>query len=143
MGNLKIKNGIIYILTILLLPIIYWVFIPRNEAITSFIDIIPRLGELAGILGVLLFSINLILSTRLKFIENIFAGLNDVYAKHNIIGQIALIFLMLHPLLLIPRYSENISDAAKFIMLNPNNIPKTLGSIALSIMMFLIVLTLY
>jgi len=141
MRKVKSKRGILYILIILLLPTIYWLVIPRNEILDG--NILPAFGEISGILGVLLFSINLILSTRLKVVEKVFDGLNDVYAKHNTLGQISLMLLMLHPLLLIPRYAADINDAAKFIMPSPNNVPKTLGSVALSIMMFLIVLTLY
>jgi len=49
--------------------------------------------------GIVFYCFNFILSTRAKFLENIFMGLDKLYISHRLAGIFALIFLIQHPLL--------------------------------------------
>ena len=132
------------IVTILaFIPILLWLNVPSSQSrLAGFSTILASLGQLFGLVGVVLFSINLILSARLRLFDRYLNGLNNVYLKHNQIGQIALILLLFHPLLLISKYSVNIHEAALFLWLS-DDWAINWGILALGIMIFLIVITLY
>ena len=49
------------------------------------------LAQITGLIGSILISWNFILSTRNRFLERIFDGLDKVYKTHNILGNIAFI----------------------------------------------------
>jgi len=126
-----------------IIPIILWYLTPKSNP--PFIDIrstITSLGRLSGIIGMVLFSINLILTTRLKLLEKWFNGLNRVYEKHSKIGQLAIILLLFHTLFLIQRYAPTLNEVAHFLFLDPVW-AKNFGILALWLMIILIVLTLY
>ena len=115
-------------------------FLPRFD---NFTDTMTSLGKLAGLIGLALFSFSLILSSRFHFLDKYFKGLNNVYAKHSLIGQAAFILLLFHPLLLIFKYGGGSLDGAiRFLSLDANW-PKNLGLLSLSLMILLVVLTLY
>lgn len=99
-------------------------------------------GELLGLAGITLFSLNMVLATRAHWLEEYFSGLNDVYRKHGYLGQVALILLLFHPLLLLARYASNAKEASAFLFLSAS-MPRNLGILALGGMITLIVLTLY
>ncbi|MCA9388938.1 ferric reductase-like transmembrane domain-containing protein [Candidatus Berkelbacteria bacterium] len=100
------------------------------------------LGQILGLVGSVLLSVNFILSTRLKVLDRIFFGLNNVYQKHNLFGQLGLIALLLHPLFLLPKYTENAAQVVKFLWLG-NTLAINLGTIALWSLVILVALTLY
>ncbi len=56
------------------------------------------IGKLAGIIGFILYAINMVLSVRRRWLERFFTGLNRVYIAHHLTGAIALILLTIHPL---------------------------------------------
>lgn len=86
------------ILILVLIPIFLWL---PYASFSSPITTIFSLGQAAGLLGAVLFAINFLLSTRLPIIDTLFAGINRAYIIHHLNGIAALIFLVLHPLLLI------------------------------------------
>ena len=67
--------------------------------------------------GITLFTINFILSTRLKFLEEIFGGLDKVYLVHGITGGIAFMLILAHPILLVINLIPNhlVQAASYFI----------------------------
>ncbi len=102
-------------------PVGFWLSLHTQAAISNFSSTIFSLGQLAGIIGLVLYSVNLILITRLKFLENMFGGLNRVYIAHHIIGGLALLFLTLHPLLLALRFIKTSAYEAVLLLL-PNGL---------------------
>lgn len=62
------------------------------------------LGQALGLVGMAMFALNLVLAARLKWLEDIFGGMNKIYIAHHILGGTAFILLLLHPLFLIARY---------------------------------------
>ena len=103
---------------------------------------IARMGELAGILGSVLFAFSLLISTRLHLIEYFFNGLNNLYRRHSTIGQIALVLLLVHPFLLLSRYATSLREASSFLLLS-DNWNRNFGILALWGMLGLIILTLF
>ncbi len=138
------KIGILAIIILVLIPFGRWFFIePLNYRFFNFIATMTSFGQIAGIVGLVLFSINLILSLRVKVIENFVYGLNNVYNFHHKIGAVSFILLLFHPLFLVCSYlSVSLKSAADFFI--PfQNIPITYGSISLLLMTVLIALTFY
>jgi len=141
----KLKQNIGWNLVSLLavLPIIIWIFTPKiNPPFTGISNISASLGELFALVGIVMFSLNLILSTRLHFIEDLFNGLNNVYKKHNLLGQLAFILLLFHPLFLLPRYSSSLKESATFLFIS-GSWARNLGIFSLGTMLVLIVFTLF
>lgn len=139
----KNKISIIILIAILSPAILLYSLTPGP--LPRFSDTLSALastGELAGILGVILFSFTLILSARTKFLEKIFFGLNNLYAWHSKIGQVAFILLLAHPLLLLARYATSLESAARFFSLT-NNWQQTFGILSLYLAIIVIILTLY
>ncbi len=143
MKNKEKKNGVYLIILFLIFPIIFLYFIQYKYIIPfSFENIIVTLGELFGLIGIVMFSINLILSARFSFINKLFHGLSDIYKKHNILGQIAFILLLFHPILLLPRYTPSLLDAFSFLFIG-DSLAINLGIVSIWLMIILIILTLF
>ena len=143
MKKIKLADAWIAVILVSFLPIIFWVLAPSFTPRFGNLNLILKsVGQLAALIGVAMFAVNLILSARLKIFDKYFGGLNRLYDKHNLLGQIALVLLMVHPLLLVPTYATSYSGAAKFL-LPIDDWEKTLGILALFTMIGLIVLTLY
>jgi len=138
------KLGVITIIILSIIPLVSWSLMePLKYRFFNLVGTMTSLGQMAGILGLTLFSINLILSARIKVLEKFFQGLSNVYSYHKVIGQVSFGLLLLHPLFLLVSYlSVSFKVALKF--LTPfNDISVTYGSISLSLMIVLMALTLY
>lgn len=138
------RFGILAILILTLVPFGRWFFIePLNYRFFNFLGTMTSLGQIAGIVGLALFSINLIISARFKPVERFFYGLNNIYSLHHKIGTFAFVLLLFHPLFLVFSYlSVSLQSAAEFFI--PFiDIPITYGLSALLMMIILMVLTFY
>ena len=79
------------------------------------------IGRVTGLVGMVMYALNLIYSTRLRFLEHFFGGLNRVYIAHHTLGGLALVLLAIHPLALSLRYiTTNLKQAA--LLLVPNGL---------------------
>ena len=106
-------------LTILLCLISVWLWLAVNpwDLNAPFATQMVNLGSLTGIVGTVLYSIDFVLATRLRFLEPIFGGLNQAYIAHHIIGGFSLILLSLHPLFLALRLLKiSTLEAATFLL---------------------------
>lgn len=141
--NIKKYKLVLMVIMLILPPLLLWFNAPSPQPrFANFSATLTSLGQILGLVGVVLFAINLILSTRLRILDRYFNGLNNVYLKHNQIGQIALILLLLHPLLLISKYATTLHEAALFLWLG-SDWAINWGILSLGLMIFLIALTLY
>jgi len=113
-------------------------FGPHNHS-----SITHTLGQVCGLIGMTLFAITFILSTRAKWIEDLFGGLDKIYPVHAILGATSFILLLLHPLFLVMRYiPANIKLAATYLL--PGGlISVDFGLFALLGMIILLMITLY
>jgi predicted ferric reductase len=66
--------------------------------------IMTSLGQALGLVGLAMFSLNFVLGARWKWIEHLFGGMNRVYIAHHILGGLAFVLLLLHPMALVLRY---------------------------------------
>lgn len=134
-----------YVYFISLIPVILWAYAlwPIDVLFSDKYSTFLSLGQITGLVGITLFSINLVLSARLKLLEDIFKGLNQVYKKHHQIGGIAFILMMIHPLfLLFSRLTISI-DYAKDLIIPGYDFNIDLGIISLSLIMTLLIITFY
>lgn len=58
------------------------------------------LGQLAGILGTILISLEYILATRAKIFDKIFGGLDKAYVAHHFLGGLGFSLVLFHPIFL-------------------------------------------
>lgn len=140
------KNlGWLTIIILTSLPVIRWFFIlPLPVRFFDFNSLTTSLGQITGLLGMALFSLNLILASRLKLLDNFFYGLNRVYTYHRAVGAIAFSLLLFHPLLLVAKYlGFSLRSAALFLLPFTGALAVTYGIIALLGMIILLVLTFY
>lgn len=109
---------------------------PRN------IEGLIFLAQASGLSASVLISINFLLATRAKFLEKAFNGLDKVYLYHNIIGNLAFISAVLHPVfLIIASLPYNLSKL--YLIPSINNIPYLLGILALYTLILLVSLTIF
>lgn len=119
---LKTHSGWILIVFFCLIPVIIYLNI---HSLPTFFDswysFFGNLGKLAGIIGFVLYAINLLLSVRKPWLEDFFGGLNRVYIAHHITGGIALAFLVFHPLFLAIRHIQaaSVEYAARQLLFLP------------------------
>ncbi len=102
--------GTLIIASVALMPVVLWSLFGWRD-ITW--DVIARW---AGLIGLSLLSVNVILSARLKILGKLFHGLDRMYRVHHIIGCLTLLALLLHSNILILLHT-NISVRAGYLFL--------------------------
>lgn len=112
------KPGWLVTFVLCLLPVVFWLGSQsQGPNFDSSYFALTSLGQIAGLVGITLYSLNLIYATRLRFLEDWFGGLNRVYIAHHIIGGLALVLLALHPMFLVGRYvGTSIESAAQQVL---------------------------
>jgi len=132
------------IIVLVAIPLLRWFFIePLNFRFFNFIGTMTSLGQITGIVGLTLFSLNLILSVRIKAVERFFYGLDRIYDNHHKIGAISFSLLLFHPLFLVVSYLSVSLRAAVDFFMPFTDIPITYGIVALFLMIILLGLTFY
>ena len=101
------------------------------------------LGEIFGLVGMTLFALTFVLSTRIKAIEDLFGGLDKVYIVHAIVGGAALVSMLFHPIFLVLKFIPSDVWQAALYLLPGSYWSVNFGIIALMGLIFLISLTLY
>jgi len=143
-NQIKITLGWIALLLISLFPV-YLIFHygSGTESLTNYASTTHFLGEIFGLVGMTMFALTFILSTRIKWLEDIFGGLDKVYITHAILGGTALIMILAHPIFLVLKFIPvDIDLAAKYIL--PSSYwSVNFGIIALVGMIALIFITLF
>jgi predicted ferric reductase len=116
---IKKNIGWIAVVVISLSPLIFWSFalLPFYYRFYNIYSAFTSLGEMTGLVGMTMFSLNLVLSARLELFEDYFGGMNRVYVAHHIFGGVAFIILLIHPLLLsFARASISLKVAAALLL---------------------------
>lgn len=104
-----------------LVPLIFWVQMHPLSTIHGFPATMLAIGRVTGLIGMIMYALNLVYATRLRFLEWFFGGLNRVYIAHHLLGGLALVFLSLHPLFLSLRYIQ-VSMKQAALLLLPNGL---------------------
>ncbi len=139
------RLGWIAVLLLCVIPIALWTFQqPLSERFATTYIALGSIGKLAGILAIVLFCINVILTTRLKPIELLFGGLNKMYIAHHLTGGIALCIILIHPLAFsFQKVTYSLHTAATFLLPNIQDIPTALGILGLWLFIALMVITFF
>lgn len=98
-------------------------------------------AQASGIAGLFLLSWSFILSVRHPFMERLFGGLDRMYKLHHIVGGIAFISVIYHPLFLV--ISELPGNTFARYFLPGTNVAYTIGMGAWYGLLLLIILTLF
>lgn len=77
-------------------------------------------SQLLALLGIVLMSVTLVLSTRMKLIENLLGGFGNVYKIHHLAGGAAFILLLNHPLFLAAQVLPQTKIAAMYLFPSSN-----------------------
>lgn len=140
--NTRRKLGWAGLIFLALIPVISWFFL--GGGIEEFSESITHsFGEIFGLVGMTLFALTFVLSTRISFIEDIFGGLDKVYIAHGILGGTALILILFHPIFLVLKFiPTNLGLAADYLL--PSNYwSVNFGIISLMGLIILLSITLF
>ncbi len=145
MTNRNTKNGIILSYLVVLLPAALWaVGHPPSSNFISLQSNLDGLAKVLGIVGVSLFAWNLILSARISWIEKQFGGLDKLYKVHHVIGGLAFMAMLVHPLLLSIKYASlSLIAAYNFILPSLSDLGLLAGKLVLSGMVVVLFITFY
>lgn len=100
------------------------------------------LSQIFALVGFALFALTLILSSRSRFLEDRFGGLDKMYKTHRAMGKTAVLFLIIHPVLLALRWiPEDIPKAFWYLLPLHRRVEIDLGSWALWGILMLTILT--
>lgn len=119
---LQTYGGWILIWIFSIIPAIRWFQLRSISTVfDSPLALFSTFGKVTGLIGLILYAINLLLAARTRWMENLFGGLNRVYIAHHITGGIALILLVFHPLFLAFKLihldmPESFISAARFLL---------------------------
>jgi predicted ferric reductase len=139
LSNIKNKFGFPLALVFSFIPAVLWVVImPVSARFVSSTSIFTSLGQLAGLVGMAMFCVTIVLNMRLKFFEDWFGGMNRVYIAHHTLGAAAFVLLLFHPLFLAIKYALfSVVSAAFFLLSTDAIILFGIGAL-LSMMLFLV-----
>lgn len=108
-------------------------FVSKNTLLAFSSDPLTTLAQIFGLTGLLLMMINLTLSTRLRFIEDLWGGLDKVYESHHVTGMTSFLLLVSHPLLMAAQALPDVAVAVQYFW--PGSyLPYTFGILAQYIM---------
>lgn len=138
------KIGNVLVGFFVLITLIIWISLkPVTERIASYASLTHSLGQIFGLIGMVLFALTFILTTRLSFIEDLFGGLDKVYKTHHVIGVLSFVLILFHPIFLVLKFiPSNFSQAAVYLWPS-NSMAVNYGIVALLAMTLLIVLTFF
>ena len=126
-----------------IIPALLW-FTATQMQWGSASQIFDNISRLAGLSGMALFAWNVILSARLKIYNKLFMGLDNTYRAHHVIGSVAFILLLIHPLAVTMSYFlVSPLSAYEFLLPNLSKPFLIIGWITVFCMAFLMLVTLF
>jgi len=98
------------------------------------------LAKVSAFSAIVFLSLNFLLSTRARWLESLFGGLDRMYAAHCTVGRISLFWMLIHPLAL---GLANLGDRERLleIFLPAANLDISLGTASLMLFIVLLLLT--
>ncbi len=142
--QLKKSLGWGVLILISLVPVFLWYYLgPGTSDLTDYSSTVHSLGEIFGLVGMTMFALTFVLSTRIPAIEDIFGGLDKVYIVHAILGGSALILILAHPIFLVLKFVPADMATAATYLLPSSYWSVNFGIIALIGLISLIYITLY
>ena len=129
-----------------LLPVGLWLLTPaeplgRRGAAAWFVT---DIGQLAGLVGMAMLAIVFVLASRVRWIEDLFGGLDKVYQVHHRLGRAAFVMLLAHPIahafMFVP---GRLDKALRFFLPTHEQLAMNLGVYAFWLFVVLMILTLF
>jgi len=142
----SIRNnlGLVLICILAVLPLAFWLsMMPLANRFTSSLTTFRSLGQMAGLLGMAMLSINFVLSARFKVLDKLFIGLKKVYVRHHSIGLIAFCLILFHPVFLTIQYLFISLNSSFIFIFSIQDWPVNFGKLAITAFIVLMVITLY
>ncbi len=129
-----------------LLPVGLWLLTPaeplgRRGAAAWFVT---DIGQLAGLVGMAMLAIAFVLASRVRWIEDLFGGLDKMYQVHHRLGRAAFVMLLAHPIAHAFKFvPERLDKALLFLLPNHEQLAVNLGVYAFWLFVVLMILTLF
>ena len=116
---------------------------PRALMFNDFYSAATSIAKICALGGIGLYSVNVLLSSRNRYLDQIYGGLDNVYVIHHDKGLIAFILLVVHPTFLALRLAED-SFMEVLLFLLPSDSPAiNLGKLSLVLFSLVIALTIW
>lgn len=96
-------------------------------------DPLRSLSQIFSLIGLIYMMISLLLSTRIRVIEDSIGGLDKVYEMHHVVGSLSFVLLINHPLLLAVKALPQSSLVAQYLLIG-TFLPYNLGIVAIYLM---------
>jgi predicted ferric reductase len=77
---------------------------------------LTSISQIAALIGLVLMSVNIVLTTRFKIVEKFLGGLDSVYYSHQILGSTAFLLILTHPLMMVIRSLPNFRTASIYLI---------------------------
>ncbi|WP_029034192.1 ferredoxin reductase family protein [Salinimicrobium terrae] len=129
-------------IALLVIPL-WMISYPETTVKHNFSPFLVYASQLSSLTGFALFSLSLILTSRLSIFENWFGGLDKVFKIHRVMGKTAFFCILAHPVFLALRWiPQDFSKALWYLLPLHRRLAINLGSWALWGMIILIFFTL-
>ncbi len=115
-------------------------FLSKTDISTVFSNPFLSLSQIVSLIGTVLLCVTFILSSRFRFTEKYFGGLDKAYQLHHMLGGISFVLLLHHPLLLAFRLLPNTGAIGTYLFLG-KDLAYNAGIIALYLMLLLLIFT--
>ena len=140
----KIFLPVFVLVVISLIPIVRCFFLePIGLRFFDLNSTTTSIGQITGLLGMILFALNLILSNRSIYFDKIFSGLHRFYFIHRWLGAFSFSLLLFHPIFLVVKYVSVSLRSAAIFFLPVQSFALNMGVIGLALMIILLVITLH
>ncbi len=143
----KRNIGTLLVWGVAFLPFLLWLLTesaePRGRRFYSTAELVHA-GQVAGLAGMAMLSIAFVLSSRARFLEDYFGGLDKMYRLHHRLGQTAFVLLLIHPIAHALRFvPDRFGSALLFLFPTHEKLAVNLGAYAFWVLVPLMVLTLF
>ena len=146
MRNFARKNlWLIITLFLAAVPVVLWLEIaPWRARFGSLAAGLGSAGQLAGLIGFVFFAWTLFLASRHPLLKILFPETSLIYKRHHLLGVVAFILLLLHPLALFLKIAlTSLAAAFRFLIPTLANPAKIAGVSSLALMTILLLLTIF
>ncbi|MDG6221126.1 MAG: ferric reductase-like transmembrane domain-containing protein, partial [Candidatus Thermoplasmatota archaeon] len=130
--------GMAIVLGLCVFTILLWAFPAAGDSLGPYVI----LAKITAFGGIALLALNHILSLRARTLEVLFGGLDKLYHAHHLVGQIAFLMMVLHPVFLALNRFGSPQFNVFFYLVPMGNFGVALGIIALYATLALLMVTL-
>lgn len=135
------KKGLLFYTFFFVVTTLLWLLAKYDQREFLSVEVWNRyVVQICGLLGITFLTLNFVLATRIRFIENWFGGLDRLFQYHKQSGRIGFVLIWAHPFFQIVKSLTDIS-LIKLYFLPTGTLEYALGILALYTFTLLIILT--